>query len=77
MPRSTTAGRVPPYDSGLLATATAESRGSSRKGRGLVDEIEKLVEQKLYMSKGDFVRSAVRKKLLPSGSAPERQPRSE
>ena len=38
--------------------------------RGLFEEIEKLVEQKLYLAKADFVRSAVREKLLsPAGAA--------
>jgi len=32
--------------------------------RGLIDQIEKLVEQKLYLTRADFVRSAVREKLL-------------
>jgi Arc/MetJ-type ribon-helix-helix transcriptional regulator len=30
---------------------------------GLVEEIEKLVARRVYMSKADFVRSAVREKL--------------
>lgn len=45
--------------------------------RRLIEQIEKLVEQKLYLSKADFVRSAVREKLFPSVSPTERAPRSE
>jgi Arc/MetJ-type ribon-helix-helix transcriptional regulator len=36
--------------------------------RGLIEEIEKLVEQRIYLSKADFVRSAVREKLLAPGA---------
>ena len=45
--------------------------------RGLIEEIDKLVEQKLYLTKADFVRSAVREKLLPSGTVAQRQPKNE
>jgi len=36
---------------------------------GLIEEIEKLVARRLYMSKADFVRSAVREKLAAGASA--------
>jgi len=41
---------------------------------GLVEDIEKLVAKRVYMSKADFVRSAVREKLAsgaPSGAQRE------
>ena len=45
--------------------------------RALIDEIEKLVEQKLYLSKADFARSVLRERLLPSPNAAKRAPESE
>ncbi|MFO7898941.1 MAG: ribbon-helix-helix domain-containing protein [Planctomycetota bacterium] len=38
---------------------------------GLIQEIEKLVEQRIYMTKADFVRCAVRDKLLCAAAPPE------
>ena len=32
--------------------------------RGLIEQIEQLVEQKIYLSRADFVRAATREKLL-------------
>ena len=37
--------------------------------RGLIQQIERLVEQKIYLSKADFVRSATREKLLASAQS--------
>ena len=37
--------------------------------RGLIDEIERLVAERIYLSKADFVRSAVREKLRPGVQA--------
>ena len=42
---------------------------------GLVEEIEKLVARRVYMSKSDFVRSAVREKLA-AGANPSPQSES-
>jgi Arc/MetJ-type ribon-helix-helix transcriptional regulator len=40
--------------------------------RGLVDQIEKLVEQRMYLSKADFVRFAVRERLLAAERTADR-----
>jgi len=49
----------------------------ARLPRGLIAQIEKLVEQKLYLTKADFVRSAVREKLLPPAGAGQHASRGE
>jgi Arc/MetJ-type ribon-helix-helix transcriptional regulator len=53
---------------GKPAGGTGKTSGVGRVDvklpRGLIDQIEKLVEQKMYLTKADFVRSAVRERLL-------------
>ena len=55
----------PPAGPRRAKTNPAVGRIDVKLPRGLVDEIEKLVAEGIYLSKADFVRSAVREKLRP------------
>ncbi len=59
----------PPGRPRKVTTNPAVGRIDVKLPRGLIEEIEKQVTERIYLSKADFVRSAVREKLRPGAQA--------